>query len=311
MMAAALIAVPQARSAHAQDIWFSPRSASGYAEDFYRLFDRDAPWQRAAGNIKAFELSIQLETQASDENLRKVIGGLRERHIALGLDMLPLTGRGERVAPNGCGFHVEGYASQRQSHAVAQHFKALGAEVAYFVMDEPLFYGHFFNGTNACHSAVEDLIADVAEKVEQVRSQYAEVPVGETEPIIAVTKYGLTDLDHWLDAFAAATGKPLAFLRLDMDWNTQWQPQVVAVAQLLRRKGVPLQVVYNGMDRDGSDEAWIAHAKDHAQKFEAAVKPAVVVIQSWSTYPKRVLPESDPATMTGLVNQYVAMHRPP
>ena len=96
------------RPSYGQEIWFSPRSGPGYAEEFYRLFESGAPWQNAASQVKAFELSIQLETGASDEELKKVIAGLRERHIALALDMLPLTGRGDRVAPNGCGFHVEG-----------------------------------------------------------------------------------------------------------------------------------------------------------------------------------------------------------
>src|ERR1019366_8727288 len=117
----------------------------------------------------------------------KIIDGLRERHIALELDMLPLTGRGNYIAPNGCGFLVEGYAAPLQSIWVAKRFKALGGDVLFFTMDEPLYYGHFFNGTNACHNSVDELIADAAEKINQVRSQFPGVEIGEAEPIIAVT----------------------------------------------------------------------------------------------------------------------------
>jgi hypothetical protein len=294
------------RPSYGQEIWFSPRSGPGYAQDFYRLFESGAPWQKAASHVKAFELSIQLETGASDEELKKVIDGLRGRHVALALDMLALTGRGDRVAPNGCGFHVEGYAAALQSLSVAKRFKALGANVVYFDMDEPLYFGHFFSGANACHSSVDALIADVAEKVKQVRSQFPEVEIGEAEPVIAVTKFGLADLEKWLDAFQVATGKRLSFLRLDIDWTAQWQPQVIAVAQLLKRKGVQLQVIYNGSDHDKSDEEWTSRALANANAFEAAVKPDVVVIQSWATYPKHVLPETDPTTMTGLINQYLS-----
>jgi hypothetical protein len=290
------------RPTYGQEIWFSPRSGPGYAEDFYRLFESRAPWQNAAGQVRAFELSIQLETGASDEELKKVIDGLRDRHIALALDMLPLTGRG----PNGCGFHVEGYSAPLQSLSVAKHFKVLGGDVVYYDMDEPLYYGHFFNGTNACQSSMDDLIADVAEKVKQVRSQFPGAEIGESEPIPAVTKFGLADLERWLDSFQLATGKPLSFLRLDMDWTARWQPQVIAVARLLKRKGVQLQVIYNGLDRDKSDEEWISHALANTKAFEAAVNPDVVVIESWATYPKRVLPETDPSTMTGLINQYLS-----
>jgi hypothetical protein len=304
---ALLACLLQACPSYAQSIWFSPRSGGAYAEDFYRLFDSNAPWQKTASHVDAFELSIQLETGASDEQLKKVIDGLRDRHIALALDMLPLTGRGEKVAPNGCGFHVEGYAAAPQSLNVATHFKTLGAEVSYFDMDEPLFYGQFFNGTNACHSPIPDLIADIAEKVKQVRSQFPEVQIGETEPVTAILKAGgLGVLEQWLDAYQTATGKPLSFLRLDMDWNASWQSQVAAVAALLKRKGVALQVIYNGADRDGSDQEWTAHALANAQAVESTVKPDGVVIQSWATFPKHSLPESDPNTMTGVLNRYLA-----
>lgn len=295
-----------ARPSYGQEIWFSPRSGPAYADDFYRLFDGSAPWQKAASHVKVFGLSIQLETDATDEQLKRIIDGLRGRRIALELDMLPLTGRGNYIAPNGCGFLVEGYAAPLQSIGVAKRFKALGGDVFSFTMDEPLYYGHFFSGTNACHSPVEQLVADAAEKIKQVRSQFPDVEIGEAEPIPAVTKSGLADLEKWLDGLQAATGKPLSFLRLDINWAAQWQPQVIAVAQLLKRKGVQLQIIYNGSDHDTSDQEWTSRALANANAFEAVVKPDVVVIQSWSPYPKRVLPETDPTTMTGLINQYVS-----
>jgi hypothetical protein len=303
LVACLLVAHPS----EGQEIWFSPHSGPDYAEDFYRLFDSGAPWQKAATHVKVFGLSIQLETDASDEQLKKVIDGLRERHIALELDMLPLTGRGNYIAPTGCGFLVEGYAAPLQSIWVAKRFKALGADVVSFTMDEPLYYGHFFNGTNACRSSVEELIVDAAKKIKQVRSQFPEIEIGEVEPIIAVTRSGLAELEKWLDGLKAATGRPLSFLRLDMNWAAQWQPQVIAVAQLLKRKGVQLQIIYNGSDHDTSDQEWTSRALMNANAFEAAVKPDVVVIQSWTPHPKRVLPETDPTTMTGLINQYLSM----
>jgi hypothetical protein len=303
-IASLLTSLISAAPASAQQIWFSPRSGPAYADEFYRLFDRDAPWQHAASHVAAFELSIQLETSAPDEQLKKVIAGLQERHIPLALDMLPLTGRPD----HSCGQQVEGYAAAGQSAMVARHFKSLGAQVAYYDMDEPLFYGHFFNGANACHSAIAELASDVAAKVKQVQAEYPDAQIGETEPVMAVTKQGLAELEQWLDAYQAATGKPLAFFRFDMDWNAPWQRQVDAVAKLLRRKGVKLQVIYNGSDRDGSDEQWTAHALGNARAIESVVRPDAIVIQSWATYPKRFLPESDPHSMTGLINGYSAIH---
>ena len=296
---------------HGQQIWFSPRSAPAYAEEFHGLFKPDAPWKKAASHVAAFELSIQLETQASDEQLKEVIDGLRAKHIALALDMLPLTGRGNRIAPSGCGFQVEGYASAMQSLAVAKRFRSLGADVTYFDMDEPLYFGHFFEGTNACRTSLGDLMADVSQKIRQVSAQYPNAQFGEAEPIVAITRSGLVDLEHWLDTFQSATGKPLAFLRLDIDWKAPWQGPVAEVARLLKRKGVRLQVIYNGSPRDTSDAAWISHAFGNAMAFETITTPDDVVIQSWDTYPKRFLPETDATTMTGLIDSYVGVHHFP
>lgn len=294
---------------HAQQVWFSPRSAPAYSEQFYSLFQTGAPWQGAAGHVSAFELSIQLETQASDGQLKTVIDGLRSKHIVLALDMLPLTGRGKRIAPDGCGLQVEGYASSLQSLEVAKRFNALGASVAYFDMDEPLYFGHFFNGPNACHSPLDQLIADVSEKIREVRTQYPQAQFGESEPIMAVTEFGLGDLEHWLDAFELQTHKPLAFLRLDMNWNSLWQSRIAEVAHLLKRKGVRLQVIYNGSPRDMSDATWIADALSNAAAFERVATPDDVIIQSWDSYPKRYLPETDPTTMTALINRYLAARK--
>jgi hypothetical protein len=298
----ALVCLLQIRPSYGQQIWFVPRSGPGGAEDFYDLFESGAPWRKAARHVKVFEISEELQANASDEQMKKVFRGLRERHVALALDMLPLSGRGS----NGCGFHVEGYSAPLQSLSLAKRVKALGGDVAYYTMDEPLYYGYFFSGDQACHSSVDDLVADIAEKIKHVRSQFPAAQIGEAEPVPAITKLGLVDLEKWLNAYQAATGGHLSYLRLDLDWAAQWQPQVVAIAKLLKRKGVHLQIIYNGSDRDSSDEEWTSHALAHANAFEAIVKPDVVAIQSWTVYPKHLLPEADPKTMTGLINQYLS-----
>jgi hypothetical protein len=270
------------------------------------LFTSASPWQRAASHVKAFELSIQFETETSEEKLIKVIEGLRSRHIPISLDILALDGRGTFVAPNGCGFHVEGYSAPGQALSVAKHFRALRANVAYVDMDEPLYYGHLFNGVNACHSSFKELLTDIANNVKQVRSQYPAVQVGESEPFSVFSELDPGDVEKWLDGIKSATGKPLAFMRLDMDWNAKWQPEVSKVARLLKRKGVRLQVIYNGLDGSKSDEEWISRALLNARDFEEVIRPDGVAIESWAAFPKTYLPETDPISMTGLINRYLA-----
>lgn len=279
-----------------QDIWFVPK----YNQDFMDLFAPGAPWNQAAGHIKVFELSVATLTKAPAPDLQKVFAGLRERHIALALDMLPLKG-----SPTTCGFHVEGYSNPGQTLAIAKHVKALGAEPMYYDMDEPLWYGHYYKGANACKNDLTTIAQDVAEKVKQVRDMFPGVKIGESEPLIAVVEQdGIAGLEKWLEAYRRAVGEPLGFIRLDMEWQGPWRQRVPAIAQLLHREGVALQVIYNGSGQDKSDDEWVNHATQHAKDFEGLVKPDSVAIQTWTPRPTHVLPDTDPRTLTGLVNQY-------
>jgi hypothetical protein len=154
------------------------------------------------------------------------------------------------------------------------------------------------------------LIADIAKKVSAVRKVYPSVLVGETEPISAVmqsdpTNMALPNLASWLDAFKSATGQPLSFFRLDMDWNANWQPWILPLAQLLKQKGVPLQVIYNGMGNDPSATAWANHVIANAAAFETITVPDVAIFQSWNTFPTYDLPETDPTTFTGIIMTYL------
>lgn len=63
---------------------------------------------------------------------------------------------------------------------------------------------------------------------------------------------------------------------------------------LLKRKGIPLQVIYNGSPDAGSDKAWVAQAVAHFRQYESILlRPSVAAFLSWDRYPTRNLPESD------------------
>jgi hypothetical protein len=255
--------------------------------------------------VRAFEIAIQLETTgATDAQLTSLIKGLTSGQIGLGLDLLALTGT------NGCGKGVEGYADASQAATVAVRFSGLGAKPLYYVMDEPLWYGHFYGGVNACKSATAALIADIARKVSTVRKVFPSVLLGEAEPLSAVMQsdpanMALPNLASWLDAFKSATGQPLSFFRLDVDWSANWQPWILPLAQLLKQKGIAFQVIYNGLSNDPSPDAWANHVIAHAAAVEAIAMPDVVMFQSWNTYPTYDLPETDPTTFTGIIKTYL------
>jgi hypothetical protein len=90
-----------------------------------------------------------------------------------------------------------------------------------------------------------------------------------------------------------------------MGWDYPWQERMGALAGLLSRQGIPLQVIYNGSGRDGTGREWIEHAMIHAREFEKLARPDAVAIQCWTKYPDHLLPESDPEALTNLINRYV------
>jgi len=300
--------LPRPECACAQSIWFSPRGGRERPADYMDLFQPNAPWREAASHVKVFEISQPMSAAGPETELRQIAEDLQRRHIALCVGLLPLS-----AGPDGCGKGIEGYSAPGQSLHDAQRLKSLGIDVAYFGLDEPLYFGHEFNGTKKltpCHAPIAEIAQEVARRVKQVHSVYPAARVGDVEPF-PVSDSWLGELEEWFDAFEAAAGEKLAFFRLDIGWDRPWKQAIPALTGLLRRKGIPLQVIYNGSGRAASDEEWIAQALAHAREFEAAGGPVpeVVSIQCWTAKPSHVLPETDPSSLTSLVNQYVNSRR--
>jgi hypothetical protein len=109
--------------------------------------------------------------------LTRMFEDLKRRHIALGVEALMLSGDGQ------CGVGVEGYSAPRQMLAIANRIKTLGGTLSYVVMDGPLMGGHFYSGPRACHSSVEAIAKEVAEKVKQMRTVFPDLKVGDVEPV--------------------------------------------------------------------------------------------------------------------------------
>ncbi len=299
LLAAVLLLGMSMQSAIAQEIWFGPNSQYPELTD---LFKPGAHWTAAASHVKAFEMVGSLS--APEDALIQIFSNLRSCHMDLVIGLPGLTAGG----PGHCGFGVEGNAAPDEVDVVVHRIKALGAEPQHFSLDEPLYFGHDFvrSGDHfGCRASIVDVARDVATKVKQIHAVFPNADIGDVEPIFALTD---AEIEEWLDDYEASTGTKLSFMRFDMDWNSSWRTQIPPIARLLRRKGVAMQVIYNGSGFDQSDQRWMAHAVANFKAFETSITPppAVVVIQSWDPYPRHLLPESNPLTLTGLVDQYVA-----
>lgn len=300
----AVLWMSHAQAAETRLVWFAPMVPAGQTplktpgiKDYHALFTPDAPWQKAKSRIHVFQLPTSIILHLPDDQLEKIFAFLKENDIELGLayGMLP--------SDQGCGLGVEGFQPPRMPTLIATKVKKLGGTIRYIAMDEPLFFAHQFKGKNACRWPVEKIAREAAANIRQFRAVFPDVIIGDIEPH---THLGTALLKEWIDAYRQATGTPLAFFRLDMIWREPIAEKTREVVNLLKQENIPLSVIFNSRGDIKSDEEWQTSATRNIAEYRAAglPEPDHVVIQSWRPYPTRVLPETDPHTLSWLVNYY-------
>jgi hypothetical protein len=273
--------------------------------DYFDLFAPDAPWTEAAKRVDVFEVpTTWVRHYSTDEQVHALIDGLASRGIALSLQLGPLPGP---ETSEGC-TGGESYGGVYEIEMM-QRIMDLGGTVDVISFDEPYAFGHKADGPTSCERPLEQIAAEAAGFTRLARALNPNVIVGDIEPMWVQPEIGAADMAAWLDAYEAAAGEPFAFLHIDMDWTrpgwAQVARQVEAVAD---ERDVPFGVIYFGGPEGTTDQTWIQLAAEHAYEFEqvAGGTPADIPISSWEDYPQRTLPESDPNTLTGLVDRYFA-----
>ena len=299
-------------SAGATELWLSGVDPfvrgvmrPGELSDYTDLFKPDAPWTGAAARTAVFKTSTQWIEYAPDAALARMFEVLRNRHIALAMEGLMIRGGAE------CGRGVEGYSSPDAIRNAALRIRRLGGELAAVAMDEPLWFGHHYEGAQACRSSIAEIARNIAGNVAAVTEIFPGVAIGDIEPVSTDAGPGWTDeIMQWVDAYRAATGRPLAFFHADVIWDDRMQDELPRLAGRLRAAGIAFGVIYNGDPQDDSDIAWTDHAEAHFETLEAGGRfsPDQAILQTWMARPRRMLPEGEPGTMTHLVLPYA---RPP
>jgi len=174
-------------------------------------------------------------------------------------------------------------------------------------MDEPLGFGRYSHLQNACQSSLADLAGDIAGKVFAIRQIFPAVQIGDIEGIGQSGRPDDVDsLMEWTKAYESAAGAPLSFLHVDVQWAGRWQPQIKRLASRLHTAGIEFGIIYNGDTDDQTNEAWTRHAERRFAEVEAdpALVPDHAILQTWMRYPTHMLPETQPGTMTWLVDRY-------
>ena len=303
-----------------KQVWFGPR-----AGDFVPIFEGsapEAPWDAIAGRVGVLSLNEGTVRKMSDAALARLVQDLDRRHITLGLGILPINWFHETP----CGHGIEGYSDPNSARVTLAKLQKAGAKVRVISMDEPLWFGHYYSGPNACRSSLEDLAQRTAVLLKIYTAAYPDAVVGDTEPFPALSAQPgwAQGYANWLATFQKATGARIAFLHLDFNWgdprlNTGDRhdgSNAAAVALLAReastmarRNGLEVGMIYWG-GGGGGDAQWMDNARLHIREIEASdVNPDHAVFTTWNVVPAHTFPAGDPNALASLIPYYLKTRR--
>jgi hypothetical protein len=270
------------------------------SDDFMSLFEPEAPWQTAASHINVFKLYGEwVAYDATADQLRQVVSDLNRRRLALAVEAGPLDPSSD------CGAGVESFAGIQEGLKIASRIKNAGGTIHLIALDEPYYFGNFYDGSNACHWTAEKIAGGVDQYIQAVKSIFPDVAVGDTEPLAGAANDKA--YQSWLDTFRQVNKYNLAFLHMDVDWSRPaWAQEVLSIETYGRQVGVPVGIIYTGNAFDTTDAAWISSAGERVKKYElqAGGQPEQVLFQSWNDKPDFVLPETQPFTFTNFIDSY-------
>jgi len=228
--------------------------------------------------------------QVPDEVLARMLAELKARRLPFAMESLAQSW----VNQPRCGRGVESYYDPPGARKVAQRIAAAGGRLSFVAMDEPLFYGRYYGGPEACHSEIDNVAERAAAIMQEYQAAFPEVVIGDIEPIPALTARPdwRAEYRSWMAAFHAKTGKPIAFLQIDINWRQpNWPQSLREVTAFARAENLPFGIIYNGDagPQVTSDAAWIRSGEQHVDQIEGGlgVVPDQAVFHSWGRFPGR------------------------
>jgi hypothetical protein len=277
------------------------------------FFQPDAPWPETLKDVQVIEVLTQVMNQISSDDLMKVAQRLKQQRIGVALGLLATDNTPRPGSPPQCGANVEGYDSPEETAKIAVKLKQAGINLRYIAMDEPLWFGHYYSGRNACRSSIDEVAERVATNLAAYQRLFPDIVIVDGEPIPSLTDQTnwQNDYRQWLNAFRKHVGRSLALTVLDIDWpRPNWQQSLKASAAFLRNQHVHLGIIYNAdapatMTNDGYLEA----ARQHFIRIERnmGIVPDVAVFASWVRFPRRAISGASGLGQDYLVKEYVRL----
>jgi hypothetical protein len=266
---------------------------------------------------------------ASRQVLQPVVSFLNAHSIGIEIEAPALQ------ALPACGSGVEGYVPyglpggldlRSFTLAYLDKLKTLGAHVLFVKADEPYYFGSVVspaalqqiaqasgdsNPLVSCHFPVTEVARDVGQFASLVHTVYPDAEIGDVEPVSSGTYQpdAATALDAWHDTYRAVTGAAFPFFFADVNYSDPaWPALVQQLANGSRPRGIRFGIIYIGDTRDSSDAEWTSQVTARFEEYQRQDKgqPGYVLFQSWQPRPARCLPETSPATFTGVINTYIS-----
>jgi beta-lactamase regulating signal transducer with metallopeptidase domain len=283
-------------AAAAPALWISGELQLGPTD----MFHPDADWKTVAGHTRAVELLPWLALNGNENLLKRIFANLIERQIGLALELHALPRTDECPEP------TKAYSDPDEPEKILRRLHDLGADVKYVDMVEPFFYGHRFSGPGACLEPTAKLAQQIAERVKLIRSYFPKAQIGTTELVDESTPW-IDELMKWTEAYQQTTGEPFAFFHAEVAWSHPSMRNLLPLQNALAARHIPFGIIYDADEAARSDAAWTDNTRQHIAEIESAlgVHPDVAIFRRWAGSPSRVLPETQPLTVTNLASQYL------
>jgi hypothetical protein len=274
--------------------------------DFMDLFRPNAPWTRAASMIQVFEVSTQFLHRSTDDQLSAVINELRRRHIALGMEAEIMAD--DPAHP--CGAGVPGHTGIWRT--LVNRVARLGGKIEYVAFDGSVAFGHYNinKQATACNYTIEELVQNIAPQIELIKTAFPGVKFGDVEPVNGLTIGKIDDNLQFAKEFFRQTGVRLSLMHADIIWQEPtMHSQLVEWRRRLHEAGIEYGTIVNGnppkLTKNDLDWTSTAIGRYGLVTNDPAIKPDNIIFGTWTRYPTRYLPETQPGTFTSVVVQTV------
>jgi len=288
-----------------EPIW---RGIKGWPpSDFSSISNSGTDWQSVLSSLRVFQFSEKYAARGDLQELTSTIKILQSHSVNIGILGVALT------ATTKCGLGVEGFGTEDETARAGARLRQAGANVSYITFDEPLYFGHFFKGgkhTTGCQLSIPGMLAQIAQREKLLRGVFPGVKIGDVEP------FGLNDVTPeqwaatyaaWLGAYRGSARHDWDYIQADIVWTRpSWKPSFLGALKSISDRHIPLGVYYTGSAADVTDAMWAASVEHDFRQLEGDMHiiPQQAIIASWTDHPRRLFPETDSTTMTGVALQY-------